>query len=75
MTPPRIYRTAKPQYLTPGAFGQHFDISKMTVYRLMHAGEVKWIRVGRSMRIPVSELARYTKAAEFASSCEVWGEA
>lgn len=75
MTPrPIVYTTAKPAYLSPVAFAQHFGVSYMTVNRLMHTGAVKWIRVGRSMRIPVAELERFTKAAEGASYNEIWGD-
>jgi excisionase family DNA binding protein len=56
---PVIYRTAKQEYVTPAAFGQHFGVSYMTINRLIHGGEIHAIRVGRSIRIPVSELARF----------------
>ncbi len=32
-------------------------VSKMTVYRLIHAGELPAIRVGKSFRVPQSALA------------------
>jgi excisionase family DNA binding protein len=34
-------------------------VSKMTVYRLVHSGELEAIRVGRSFRIPERALNRY----------------
>jgi excisionase family DNA binding protein len=33
--------------------------SKMTVYRLLHSGELASVRVGRGFRIPEPALARY----------------
>jgi excisionase family DNA binding protein len=33
--------------------------SKMTIYRLLHTGELESIRVGRSFRIPEPALTRY----------------
>lgn len=76
MTNPRnvVYRNAKQEYLTPEAFAEHFAVSRMTAYRLLRAGAVKWVRIGRSMRIPVSELERYAKDAEGASYTEIWGQ-
>lgn len=69
---PVVYKTARPAYMTVEAFGQHFGISKMGAYRLCHAGEVTWLRIGRQMRIPVSEVPRYAKTAEQAAKTEVW---
>lgn len=71
---PIIYTRARPAYITPEGFAQHFAISKMTAYRLMHSGAVKWVRIGRSMRIPVSELKRYEKDSELSAYNDVWGE-
>ncbi len=36
-------------------------ISKMTVYRMIHNGELESIRVGRSFRIPEEALLTYLK--------------
>jgi excisionase family DNA binding protein len=71
---PIIHRHAKVAYLTPQAFAEHFAISTMGAYRLLHSGAVKWVRVGRAMRIPISELERFTKAAEGAAYTDVWGD-
>ena len=40
-------------------------VSKMTVYRLIHAGELQALRVGRSFRVPAkaASYGRYTRAA------------
>lgn len=36
-------------------------VSKMTVYRLLHSGEVESIRVGRSFRIPEQSVVAYLR--------------
>lgn len=71
---PIIYTRARPAYITPEGFAQHFAVSKMTAYRLMHNGVIKWVRVGRAMRIPISELKRFAEASEMAAYNDVWGE-
>jgi excisionase family DNA binding protein len=42
----------------------HFRVSNMTVYRMCHEGVLSAIRVGRSFRIPISEIARLARGAE-----------
>lgn len=37
-------------------------VSKMTVYRLVHSGELESIRVGRSFRIPEHAVEAYLKS-------------
>jgi excisionase family DNA binding protein len=34
-------------------------VSKMTIYRLVQAGELPAIRIGRSIRVPASALRAY----------------
>lgn len=41
-----------PQFLTVTEVAQVMRVSKMTVYRLIHAGELPAIRVGKSFRVP-----------------------
>jgi excisionase family DNA binding protein len=45
-------------------------ISKMTVYRLVHSGELEAVRVGRSFRIPEEAVNRYLRAAYFNDDLE-----
>jgi excisionase family DNA binding protein len=40
----------------------------MTVYRLVHSGELEAIRVGRSFRVPEQAVNQYLKDAFVASS-------
>jgi excisionase family DNA binding protein len=39
------------------------SVSKMTIYRLIHQGEMPAIRVGRSMRIPERAVREYMQEA------------
>ena len=41
-----------PQFLTVTEVAEAMRVSKMTVYRLIHAGELPAIRVGKSFRVP-----------------------
>ncbi|NYJ73511.1 excisionase family DNA binding protein [Allobranchiibius huperziae] len=34
-------------------------VSKMTVYRLVHSGELEAVRVGRSFRVPETAVTEY----------------
>lgn len=63
MTGPVVYRKARPQYLTVRAFAEHFGTSYMTINRLVVSGDVKAIRIGRLLRIPATEIARFAEAA------------
>jgi excisionase family DNA binding protein len=38
-------------------------VSKMTVYRLVHAGEMPAARVGRSFRVPREAVQEYLRAS------------
>ena len=38
-------------------------VSKMTIYRLIHAGELAAVRVGRSLRIPAGAAHNLTHSA------------
>jgi excisionase family DNA binding protein len=40
-------------------------LSKMSVYPLVHSGELEAIRVGRSFRIPEQAVVRYLRDAAF----------
>lgn len=41
-----------PQFLTVSEVAEVMRVSRMTVYRLIHAGELPAIRVGKSFRVP-----------------------
>jgi len=42
------------RFLTVAEVAEMMRVSKMTVYRLVHAGELPAIRFGRSFRVPAS---------------------
>jgi len=40
-------------------------VSKMTVYRLVHGGDLPAARVGRSFRVPKGAVEEYLRSAYF----------
>jgi len=48
-----------PEYLDVTQAAAIMGVSKMTVYRLLHKGEIRATRVGRSFRIDASHLRDY----------------
>jgi excisionase family DNA binding protein len=40
-------------------------VSKMTVYRLVHAGDLEAVRVGRSFRVPEKAVEEYLGRSYF----------
>ncbi|MGI6878696.1 helix-turn-helix domain-containing protein [Microbacterium sp. gxy059] len=46
--------TEEPRFLTVAEVADLMRVSKMTVYRLVHAGELPAVRFGRSYRVPAS---------------------
>lgn len=61
-----VYKTGK--FISISDIAQHLEVSRMTVYRLIHAGDIPSIRVGRSLRVEVDQyrrwLSKQSKAAE-----------
>lgn len=45
------------RFLTVAEVAQLMRVSKMTVYRLVHAGELPAVRFGHSYRVPESAVA------------------
>lgn len=43
-----------PRFLTVAEVAQMMRVSRMTVYRMVHSGELPAIRFGRSFRVPQS---------------------
>lgn len=56
---------AKVQFLTVAEVAAMMRVSKMTVYRLVHAGELPAVRVGRSFRVPEAAVHGYLENAYF----------
>jgi excisionase family DNA binding protein len=48
-------------FLTVAEVAALMRVSKMTVYRLVHAGELPAARVGRSFRVPEEAVRRYLR--------------
>jgi excisionase family DNA binding protein len=46
-------------FLTVAEVAASMRVSKMTVYRLVHGGELSAVRVGRSFRVPEPAVRRY----------------
>jgi excisionase family DNA binding protein len=56
------------KFLTVAEVASIMRVSKMTVYRLVHSGELEAIRVGRSFRDPEQAVNRYLKGSFVAAS-------
>lgn len=50
-------------YLTVEEVAELMRVSKMTVYRLLHSGELPGIRVGRSFRVPPDALDAFLRSS------------
>lgn len=50
-------------FLTVAEVAAILDVSRMTVYRLIHGGELSAVRVGRSFRIPERAFDNFLLAA------------
>ena len=50
-------------FLTVAEVAAIMRVSKMTVYRLVHSGEIEAIRVGRSFRVPRQAVDQYLRDA------------
>jgi excisionase family DNA binding protein len=46
-------------YIRVRAYAERFDLDESTVYKKIERGEIKAIRIGKTIRIPSSELERY----------------
>ena len=50
-------------FLTVQEVAELMRVSKMTVYRLVHAGELPAVRFGRSYRVPSNTVENYLRSA------------
>jgi excisionase family DNA binding protein len=53
------------QFLTVAEVATMMRVSKMTVYRLVHNGELPAVRVGKSFRVPEQAVHDYLRSAYF----------
>ena len=51
------------RFLTVAEVAAVMRVSKMTVYRLVHSGELASVRVGRSFRVPERAVHDYLRGA------------
>ncbi|HYN74736.1 MAG TPA: helix-turn-helix domain-containing protein [Candidatus Limnocylindria bacterium] len=49
------------RFLTVAEVAAAMRVSKMTVYRLVHSGEMPAVQVGRSYRVPEQAVADYLR--------------
>ena len=53
------------KFLTVAEVAAVMRVSKMTVYRLVHSGELPAVRVGRSFRVPEDAVNEYLHRSYF----------
>lgn len=53
------------RFLTVAEVAEVMRVSKMTVYRMVHSGDLPAVRVGRSFRVPEQAVQDYLKGAFF----------
>ena len=51
------------KFLTVAEVAKVMRVSKMTVYRLVHSGELPAVQIGRSFRVPEQAVHDYLRAA------------
>ncbi len=56
-------RLAEVRFLTVAEVAELMRVSKMTVYRLVHSGDLSAVRVGRSFRVPEHAVHTYLREA------------
>ena len=61
MSPEANFSNAR--FLTVAELEELMRVSKMTVYRLAHAGEMPAVRFGRSYRVPENAVEQYLRGA------------
>ena len=53
------------RFLTVAEVATALRVSKMTVYRLVHSGDLPAVRVGRSFRVPEKAVQDYLQSSYF----------
>lgn len=53
------------EFLTVAEVAAQMRVSKMTVYRLVHSGELEAVRVGRSFRVPEKAVQTFLEKSFF----------
>ena len=55
------------QFLTIAEVAARMRVSKMTVYRLVHGGDLPAVRVGRSFRVLESDVDEYLRKSFYSA--------
>lgn len=63
--PAKLNTVGQVQFLTVAEVATLMRVSKMTVYRLVHSGELPAVRVGKSFRVPEKAVHEYLQGAYF----------
>jgi len=58
---------ADPKFLTVAGVAAMMRVSKMTVYRLVHSGELPAVRVGRSFRVTEDDVDEYLRKSFYSA--------
>jgi excisionase family DNA binding protein len=61
------------RFLTVAEVATIMRVSKMTVYKLVHSGELEAIRVGRSFRVPEPAVSHYLRGTFIAAGIAASG--
>ena len=56
-----------PKFLTIAEVASLMRVSKMTVYRLVHGGELPAVRVGRSFRVAEDDVDEYLRKSFYSA--------
>ena len=59
---PLTLSSSQARFLTVAEVASLLRVSNMTVYRLIKAGDLPALRIGRSYRVPEQEVDRYLSA-------------
>ncbi|VXC30581.1 DNA binding domain-containing protein, excisionase family [Nocardioides sp. AX2bis] len=51
----------EPEFMTVAEVATRMRVSKMTVYRLLHGGDLPAVRVGRSFRVREEDVDEYLR--------------
>ncbi len=55
----------EPEFMTVAEVAARMRVSKMTVYRLLHGGELPAVRVGRSFRVREDDVDDYLRKSYY----------
>lgn len=64
---------APPRFMTVAEVAEVTRVSRMTVYRMVHSGELPAVRVGRSFRVPEAAVQALIEAGLPAEDTQATG--